>query len=58
MKKMDPTPQQLAATRRSKNRLFLAIFGGLCLIFYGLAIVKFQNLPQNFYALARAEQQK
>ncbi|MEN8236643.1 MAG: hypothetical protein ABFQ95_03765 [Pseudomonadota bacterium] len=52
------TPKQLAATRRSKNRLLLTILGGLCVIFYGLALVKFQHLPQNFYALARAAQQQ
>jgi len=50
--------KQLATATRSKNRLLLAILGGLCLIFYGLALVKFTTMPQNFYALARAEQQK
>ncbi len=55
---MDPTPKQLTNSKRSKNRFLLAILGSLCLIFYGLAMVKFQNLPQNFYALARAAQQK
>ena len=55
---MGPIPQQLNTSKRSKNKFLFAILGSLSLIFYGLAMVKFQNLPQNFYALARAAQQK
>ncbi len=43
---------------RTKNRVFLFLLGGLCLLFYVIAMIKFQGMPREFYVTTKIAQQK